>query len=149
MTRIEKREAELQASSLDALKELCGESFFAMTLQHVRKSGHPDAAISALQSTSWWEFKHATPRFKSPGIQEYTCVRLSHRSYCRYVIYFEEGAIRKTLIVRPEALAGCKGRVERIESIEHTFEGHDFAAVAVCIQQVHTTRRIARIGAPA
>jgi len=51
-----------------------------------------------------WEFKHATPDFDSPGLQELTCMRLAASGHCRYVIWQESrhGSGKRTLIVHPD-----------------------------------------------
>lgn len=107
---IHKRENELKAQSVAEVERQFGTLFFALPLQDVRKSGHPDVTFSAFDKTTWWEYKHATPRFRSPGIQEHICQRLAHTSYCRYVIYFEDKhSMTRTAIYHPEDVAGCKG----------------------------------------
>lgn len=113
MNEIEKRENALKALCLRELDRQYGTLFFAMTLQDVRKSGYPDVVPSALGKTTWWEFKHATPRFSSPGIQNYTCRRLAQRSYCRYVIYHEDKDEQRTAIYHPNEIhKAVRGRLD-------------------------------------
>lgn len=116
MTKIEKREGELKGDCLDEIDTQLGRLFFALQLQDVRKSGHPDIALNGFDKTTWWEFKHATPRFRSPEIQAYTCQRLAQRSYCRYVIYTEYGGNGRmdvrTAIYHPDEIRGCKGNLD-------------------------------------
>jgi hypothetical protein len=66
-------------------------------------AGAADRAIVGNGATTWWEFKHATPTFDSPGNQELMCMRLALQGYCRYVIWQEarSGYGRRTLIVHP------------------------------------------------
>jgi hypothetical protein len=94
-----KREAELKAKFRRKLHEVLPNF---MLLEYTT-AGAPDRSIVGGGRQTNWEFKHATPDFDSPGIQELECMRLSAAGHCRYVIWQEssKGGGRRTLIVRP------------------------------------------------
>lgn len=95
-----KREAELKRAFTAKMKLLLPD--FIM-LQY-STAGAPDRSITANGRTTTWEFKHGTPQFKSPGIQELLCMRLAMEGHCRYVIWQEWQGIERTLIVHPRAV---------------------------------------------
>jgi len=134
--QIEKRETELKLEQLDVLDKLYGDLFFAQQHQDVRKSGQPDVSLSGLHSTTWWEYKHATPRFSSPGIQENTCARLAARSFCRYIIYFETPCIFSTWIVHPLEVKDKRGIMNLIHP-EWIFPGFAHDKVAEYMKRTH------------
>lgn len=97
---IPKREAELKSAFT---KEFKRQHPGFMTL-FLMNSGAPDRALVGLGRTSFWEFKHATPDFSSPGNQELFCIRLAASSAaCRYVLWWEsaKGIGQRTMIVHP------------------------------------------------
>lgn len=102
-----------------------------VTLRHedVRSIGIPDLSVTGGGQTTWWEFKHAVPKYPTFGLQELMMKRLAAHGYCRYVVWWEVGADLRTLIVHPLALKDMVSEVE--------FHGHDHAAVVAFIQQVH------------
>lgn len=90
-----KREAWLKSQFFQTLKMMQPRYY---VLHHSTRAA-PDYSISGDGRTTFWEFKHATPDFESPGDQELMCMRLALASFCRYVIWKEPGP--RTLIVRP------------------------------------------------
>jgi hypothetical protein len=97
-----KREAELKAALMRELKRQCPE-FFVFFLA---TAGAADRGIAGNGRATFWEFKHATPHFDSPGNQVLACCRLDRQCYCRYVIWWEDaqGENRQTLIATPKAI---------------------------------------------
>jgi|SRR6185436_505840 len=94
-------------SALMRMIKLALPHFVALRHEDVRTRGIPDLSLTGLGRTTWWECKHATPDFKSQGIQELTMLRLAAAGYARYIIWREEadGSDKQTLIVHPEHLA--------------------------------------------
>ena len=65
-------------------------------------AGAPDREIVGNHFVSHFEFKHATPEFRSQGLQELTMCRLAVVGYARYVIWRETPyGGKSTLIVHP------------------------------------------------
>lgn len=97
-----KREAELKSAFSQTLRRRLP-TFYTLLLA---SAGAPDRAIIGAGKTSWLEFKHATPSFRSPGLQELTCMRLAIAGYCRYVIWYEtaKGNGQRTMIVHPKVV---------------------------------------------
>lgn len=119
-----KRENELKAKLVERTRiRLPG--FVLQLHQQVRGSGTPDLSLDGLARGSWWEVKHATPDFLSPGIQEVTCCRLAAANFCRYIIYFDDGHKKQTRIVHPVAVRDRVGWDYPIETfcvgIDHEF----------------------------
>jgi len=99
-----KREGELKSAFGTELKRLPGFYMF-----QIATAGWPDRGIVGAGRTTFWEFKHGTPDFDSPGNQELTCQRLAlHGGWCRYVVWQEnaKGVGQRTLIVHPREVAG-------------------------------------------
>lgn len=94
---VSKREAELKRKFTAELKRQLPQFYM---LQYVT-NGAPDRSIVGGGRQTNWEAKHATPTFKSPGDQELLCSRMAIASHCRYIIWWERGAIQKTMIVHP------------------------------------------------
>jgi hypothetical protein len=93
-----KREAELKSLfGKELRRQLPG---FYM-LQYAT-NGAPDRSIVGAGHQSNWEMKHCTPDFKSPADQELMCCRLAVAAHCRYVVWYERGAVQKTMIVHPK-----------------------------------------------
>jgi len=95
-------------------------------------AGAPDRVIVGDDTVSCWEFKHATPDFRSPGIQELMCLRLAEHSKCWYVIWAEtaKGAGLRTMIVSPHKIhalphreSGLKNAMKLVPEAE--CEGYD------------------------
>lgn len=80
--------------------------FVALRHEDVRTCGIPDLSLTGLGRTTWWEFKHANPRFESQGVQELTMLRLAACGYARYVVWEEDanGGAQRTLIVHPKKM---------------------------------------------
>lgn len=95
-------------------------------------SGWPDISVTGNGHTSYWEVKHATPDWKSNGIQELTMLRLAHASFCaRYIFYYEKQDAKRTLIVHPDNL-------KSLDSDEETV-GFDHKWLVAFIEKVHET----------
>lgn len=109
---------------------------FVTTHQDVRKRGIPDLAVHGAGRTTWWEFKHATPNFKSQGIQEVQCRKLAQYSFCRYIIYCNHDGTRATWIVHPKEVYRNRGRTSCIVP-EIVFMGHNHLAVAEYVRAKH------------
>jgi hypothetical protein len=136
--KIEKRETPIKTAffkHFDARFDI--HDFFIQHNQDVRKSGWPDTIIHGFGCATSWEFKHATPNFSSPGIQEVTCGRIARHSFCRYVLFFETAKRQNILIARPRNVIGRKGKTNDIVA-ETVLDGFDFDALASFIYDVHT-----------
>lgn len=94
-----KREAELKAAFMMEFKKQLPEF---LILRYIT-NGAPDREIIGNGITTRWEYKHATPDFRSPDDQELMCMRLAVQAHCRYVIWFESrsGTGQRTMIVHP------------------------------------------------
>lgn len=133
---IPKRESELQAACLFEMRRQVSKRYEVVTIQDVRKSGWPDVALNGFGKTTWWEFKHATPSFSSPGIQEHICRRLAKTSYCRYIVYYETRSDVCTYIVHPDHVAGHDGKLLAMVP-EVVFDGHDHFSVVQFMRNIH------------
>lgn len=100
--RSAKREGELKSAFTQCMKDHLPNYYMLL----LASRGAPDRAIVGNGQTTWWEFKHGTPSFESPGLQELTCMRLAEAGYCRYVLWMEDakGRGKRTLIVRPKVV---------------------------------------------
>lgn len=119
------------------LKELVEEVLPGFEIiSHVdTKSGLPDWSVTGNGMTSWLEFKHATPAFSSRGVQVVVCRKLARAGRCRYVIFWQSGDVKRTLIVHPGAVKfGYNGSVD---AIEREKPGHDLQFVVDYIKEVH------------
>ena len=97
---IPKREGELKSAFSEELRHRLPQ--FVTLL--FNSAGAPDRAIFGNGRTTTWEFKHATPDFDSPGLQELMCMRLDVASYCRYVLWREDETEQRTMVVRPRMI---------------------------------------------
>ena len=97
-----KREADLKARFTRELK--VQRPTWLSLLQGT--AGAADRALVGEGRTSWLEMKHATPDFRSPGLQELMCKRLEEQSRCWYIIWAENaaGGEQRTLLVLPSKL---------------------------------------------
>ena len=93
------------------------------------RSGVPDWSVTGGGCTTWWEFKHATPDFASPGIQELTMRRLAAGGFARYVIWEEKRGIKRTLIIHPNHL---KDRQPEVWAV-----GFDYRFVVDYLREAH------------
>ena len=100
MLLVSKRESELKSDLMKELHRQCPH----FVVQLFASAGSPDRSITGEGRTTHWEFKHGTPDFESPGLQELTCSRIDLQGHCRYVIWQETRLIQRTLIVRPRVL---------------------------------------------
>ena len=92
-----KREGELKSKFAQEMKRRLP-GFY---LLQYSTNGAPDRSIVGAGRQTNWEAKHGTPDFLSPGDQELLCCRMAAASHCRYIVWLERGAMRKTLIVHP------------------------------------------------
>ena len=97
---IPKREAELKSKFGEEVKRQLPD-FLSLSYS---TNGAPDREIIGAGITTRWEFKFATPTFRSPGDQELMCMRLAAAGHCRYVLWRETKGIQKTMIVHPKAV---------------------------------------------
>ena|SRR3990167_5265793 len=95
--------------------------------------GIPDFSVTGDNVTSWIEVKHATPNFKSKGIQELTMNRLALAGHAFYVVYWEDPAFQATYIVLPPDI----GRPP--EDWEICREGFNHQWVVEEIKKLHET----------
>ena len=134
---IAKQETPITAAFFERFEELHPKSeYFVMTHQDVRKSGYPDRSIHGYGHSTFWEFKHATPNFSSPGLQEITCARLAVHTYCRHVLFVETETERRIMIAHPREVFQKHGKLKRIAA-EVEFDGHDFDKLAAFIHAIH------------
>lgn len=124
-----RHEGILKAACIKALKEA---GFVVMAHEDVRRSGQPDASVTAGGRTTWLEFKHGDPKFDSTGIQELTMLRLAAGGTAYYIVYLEDtdGGGKRTLIVHPrnfKTLAATQG-----------CPGHNHQLVVDFLSQVHS-----------
>lgn len=114
-----KREADLKAAFRDELMRSMPRQYIQLLYA---SAGAPDRGIVCNGIQTNWEFKHATPSFACPGIQQLTCMKMAAWGHCRFVIWQEQrahGNFDRTLIVDPSAvhdgswpynfLAECEG----------------------------------------
>lgn len=99
-----KQEAKLKSNLMIMLRQALPKY---VLFRHEDKftSGIPDISITGFAKTSWFEVKHATPDFDSPGIQELTMLRLAAAGFhARYIIFTEDknGDFKKTFIIHPK-----------------------------------------------
>ena len=142
LTKIPKRENEIKQAYWQRFHELYPPSaYFATHHQDVRKSGYPDDSLHGFGKSSFWEFKHATPNFSSPGVQELTCARIARHGFsCLYVLFFESASRRRTLIAHPRDVLSKNGKLEHVSTLD-SFEGHDFDKLAAFMHAIHRPER--------
>lgn len=109
-----KREAELKSAFMQTLRSELPQFLVLLSTT----AGAPDRAIVGNGFTSYWEMKHATPQFDSPGVQELLCMRLAVQAYCRYVLWWESStsAGQRTMIVHPRVVHERTGWILQPES---------------------------------
>jgi hypothetical protein len=97
-----KREASLKSAFFKELAHQCPNFY---TLRHHTRAA-PDRSITGGGRTTFWEFKHGTPHYESPGDQELMCMRLAIAGYCRYVLWWEtaKGVGQRTMIIHPRQM---------------------------------------------
>lgn len=81
--------------------------------------GIPDMSVTGNKITSWWEAKYANPHVRSRGAQELAMLRLGRAGIAYYIIYHEEGGIRRTGIVHPGEIKTLAGAW--VEGFDHQF----------------------------
>ena len=129
-----KREGELKSLLNEQMKLLYPE-FLTLFFSN---AGAPDRGYVGGGITTYWEFKHATPDFESPGNQALFCSRLAVQSYCRYVIWSEWDEKKTTYIIHPRII--LQHREHWREMIEFKFTGFDMERLAVYIGSHHARR---------
>lgn len=93
-----KREAELKSHFFQALHRRLPQ-FLVFS---IATAGAPDRVVIGNGFTSFLEFKHADPFFVSRLNQELAAMRLDKQGFCRYVIWYEKGNDRRTIVAKPE-----------------------------------------------
>lgn len=127
-----KREAELKSEFFAELKRQLPD--FLLLAQ--ASAGAPDKALVGAGRTSFLEFKHATPDFLSPGLQELFCCRLAVQGFCRYVIWWEgaSGLGKRTMVVHPRKVHERTGWLLDPEEVT---PGFDHKWLVDYVKQVH------------
>ncbi len=125
-----KREAELKSDFRDAVMKIIPG---AVTVLH-SSAGAPDRAYTFAGKTTYVEFKHGTPDFDSPGLQELTCMKLEAAGSCVYVVWQENLVEPRTLIVRPRNVHFRKSW--DLPAIV-TFAGFDHSSVVQWLRRLH------------
>lgn len=135
--KIEKRETELRDAYFKRFDKLYpGPMYFRMHVQDVRTSGYPDTQLLGFGRATFWEFKHATPTFKTYGLQEITAQIIDSKTFCRYIIFVQDEVGASIWIVHPSQIRNCAGKLDHVTP-EHRFDW-DFDAVAQYMHSVHT-----------
>ncbi len=128
---MEKREAELKSLFTKEMKrQLPG-----FLMLSYATNGAPDRTIIGQGVQTNWEFKHATPDFRSPGDQELMCMRLAAAGHCRYVIWHEVRSIQTTMIVHPHEIHYGHNRILISET---RCSGFDMKWLVEYIRKEHT-----------
>lgn len=127
-----KREAELKAAFRQELKRQLP-SFLSLQLA---TRAAPDRLIVGNHVSSYYEFKHATPLFGSPGDQELMCCRIATLAPCRYVIWWD-GVYPLTLIVHPMVVRAQSVKSAAYLRPETWTEGFNHAWLVRYIRRVH------------
>ena len=109
-------------------KKLLG--FVVIRHEDIRTGGTPDLSVTGLGRTTWYEFKHCTPQCSKHQLQELICERLAAAGFCRYVVYWEKGLFKRTMIVHPRNITSLIPEVS-VVGFNHQF-------VIDYIRQVHT-----------
>lgn len=129
---MDKREAELKSAFMKVLSATMPSAMFLT----YATAGAPDKEVVDFGRTTRWEFKHGTPDFESPGIQELCCMRLAAVGHCRYVIWQEtyEGTCPRTMIVHPREVHNRGGYRVTPESF---CSGYDMKWLANKVRELH------------
>lgn len=132
---IGKREGKFKQALRDRIK-VALPAFYV--LSHVdATNGIPDLSISGNGTTTWWEFKHGTPDFTSRGVQVMTCRKLAAASFCRFVVFWENGAGEKrTYILHPSQVVFGRNS-DTILSVDCYTEGFDYDWLIDQIKRAH------------
>lgn len=104
-----KREAELRSKFLAELRRQIPTAV-AIRHEDTLQSGTPDLTLTLSGRTGWVEFKHATPDFSGTGLQEKMCRDLAREGWCRYVVWWEDGLSKLTLVIHPAVVMASAGR---------------------------------------
>lgn len=106
--------------------------FVLLRHEDMAMSGLPDIEILGNGRCSYWEAKHATPRFEKKAIQTLTMTRMNRAGiHARYIIWEEHHDIKRTLIVHPSMINEWTARQETVAS------GIDHLAIVEAIRKVH------------
>src|SRR5262245_12425291 len=103
--------------------------FVILRHEDVRGCGVPDSTVTGNGKTSWWEIKHCTPKYPTYDYQELVCKRLATAGICYYLMYWEVGRDKRTLIVHPSNLSTMVA--------DDSAEGHNHRLVANFIRSLH------------
>lgn len=106
--------------------------FVFLRHEDVSMSGLPDIEILGNGRCSYWEAKHATPRFEKKPIQTLMMTRMTRADiHARYIIWEEHHEIQRTLIVHPSMINVWTARPEVVAS------GIDHLAIVEAVRKVH------------
>lgn len=132
-----KIEGDLKAA-LQAQAKVTLVGYHSFYVAGVGRDGIPDLVFNGRGRTSWWEVKHATPRFEGTEQQERECLLLSATSACRYLVYYEkaDGSNKMTYIFHPREVQRKKGDL-RTMTAEAWTTGHDHAWACEQIRRHH------------
>lgn len=123
-----------EASLKSALfKQLLKDEPTFLVLQ-IANAGATDREVVGNKRTSYWECKHGTPIFHSPGLQQLICQRLANQGFhCRYILWIEDrdGQNKHTRIVHPLKIESWT------TDSEYVFPGYDHHSVSEYIIGVH------------
>ena len=135
---ISKREDEIRSAFMEvATAALRPRGFVLLRHEDVRTGGIPDLSSTGLGRTRWWEFKHGTPYFKSPGNQELMMMRLSVHGYARYIIWRETPDEVSTSIVKPVEIFRRGRQGQREFFADHRIDAHDHHWLVEHILRAH------------
>ena len=93
-----KTEAELKRTLVKLLRETYP-NFVIWRIEDPTTSGIPDIIIVGNKITSFWEVKHAIPKFKVKGIQGLSMDRLAREGLAHFIVYYEDKNAKRTYIV--------------------------------------------------
>lgn len=110
-TKISKQESELRSKFMIVAKaDPVLSKFVLIRHEDVRTGGIADLEVVGNRRTTHWEFKHATPEFESPGLQELMMLRLAGADHARYIVFWQSrhGIGKRTMIVHPREVHNRK-----------------------------------------
>lgn len=128
-----RRESILKSKLMEELATLKG--YLGLRHEDFRTAGIPDITLTGAGRTWWIEVKHATPNFDSTGIQELRMKQLAGGGWARYVVYWESGDLKRTLIIHPRQFV--RFRETGDAPFEASCVGHSHAFVRQYFQEEH------------
>lgn len=131
---LKKEEAKIKAAALKFIRAVLP-GMFIIAHGENNRHGVADWSLSMNTITSWLEVKHATPSFKSRGIQVITCQRLAMTGRCRYLIFqIDSVGNKRTCIVHPKDVVFG---VNSSFTIESAAQGYNYAFIVDYLKKVH------------